>query len=304
MSVVYSVEEPAGLALPLRFTLGHFGLRGFVEREKKTGWVVVSVELSWRLGPTRPQQLPPTQCLHFRYQTSVKWMFSCVFIVQKSKRTFESCSLRTCVCIQNPILRLLRIKHVWSWGRRWKVSIKSLLWAADVCLLLQSNLDPFHSWRRPSFKAGGGGDSRDITDDITELWHLHKHLKRSNYKIITSDPIILRASTNQAQAGISFKNLHWLDDNCILILWIFSNQRPEILAWHFQTIMRTFGFHFWAALWTNAGQHASGHKTQLDRPTNNHSSETWWSVNTHQSLHSETRNVHRESRAVNCYLTG
>lgn len=36
MSVVYSVEEPAGLALPLRFTLGHFGLRGFVEREKKT----------------------------------------------------------------------------------------------------------------------------------------------------------------------------------------------------------------------------------------------------------------------------
>lgn len=33
------------------------------------------------------------------YQTLVKWMFNCVFIVQKSKRTFESCSLRTCVCV-------------------------------------------------------------------------------------------------------------------------------------------------------------------------------------------------------------
>lgn len=34
MSDVYSVEEPAGLALPLWFTLGHFGLQEFEKKLK------------------------------------------------------------------------------------------------------------------------------------------------------------------------------------------------------------------------------------------------------------------------------
>lgn len=36
MSDVYSVEEPAGLALPLWFTLGHFGLQEFEKKAKKS----------------------------------------------------------------------------------------------------------------------------------------------------------------------------------------------------------------------------------------------------------------------------
>ena len=35
MSDVYSVEEPAGLALPLWFTLGHFGLQEFEKKARK-----------------------------------------------------------------------------------------------------------------------------------------------------------------------------------------------------------------------------------------------------------------------------
>lgn len=43
MSDVYSVEEPAGLALPLWFTLAHSGLQEFVKKKKKNpGCVVVS----------------------------------------------------------------------------------------------------------------------------------------------------------------------------------------------------------------------------------------------------------------------
>lgn len=37
MSDVYSVEEPAGLTLPLWFPLAHFGLQEFVRKKKKAG---------------------------------------------------------------------------------------------------------------------------------------------------------------------------------------------------------------------------------------------------------------------------